>query len=71
MTTPIYDSDERRHSLWAEARELWRYRDLLVALVIRNIKTRYKRSALGVAWTMLNPLPAMPPNRTVTCRSGS
>lgn len=59
MTTPICDSDEHRHSLWAEARELWRYRDLLVVPVTRNIKTRYKRSALGVAWTMLNPLPAM------------
>src|SRR5205823_11000925 len=30
--------------------------ELLAQLVARNVKTRYKRSVLGVAWTMLNPL---------------
>jgi ABC-2 type transport system permease protein len=39
-----------------ELREVWRYRDLLLQLVSRNIKTRYKRSVLGIGWTMLNPL---------------
>lgn len=33
-----------------------RYRDLLRVLVSKIIKTRYKRSALGIAWTLLNPL---------------
>jgi ABC-2 type transport system permease protein len=32
------------------------YRELVLELASRNIKTRYKRSMLGVAWTMLNPL---------------
>jgi lipopolysaccharide transport system permease protein len=32
---------------------LW---DLLRSLVIRDMKLLYKRSALGIAWTMLNPL---------------
>jgi ABC-type polysaccharide/polyol phosphate export permease len=35
--------------------EAVRYRDLIVQLVSRDVKTRYKRSLLGVAWTMLNP----------------
>lgn len=39
-----------------ELREVWRYRDLLAQLIARNIKVRYKRSVLGIAWTMLNPL---------------
>ena len=39
-----------------ELRQVWRYRDLLTQLVSRNIKVRYKRSVLGIAWTMLNPL---------------
>ena len=39
-----------------EFRELARYRDLVKHLIARNIKTRYKRSALGILWTMLNPL---------------
>ena len=36
--------------------EILRYRDLVAQFVSRNIKVRYKRSVLGVAWTMLNPL---------------
>ena len=39
-----------------ELRELIRYRDLLGLLISKTIKTRYKRSVLGIAWTLLNPL---------------
>ena len=39
-----------------DLRELWGYRGLLRDLVARDLKVRYKRSALGVLWTMLNPL---------------
>jgi lipopolysaccharide transport system permease protein len=42
--------------LAAEARELWRYRRLIRTLVERDLRVRYKNSALGVAWTMVNPL---------------
>lgn len=38
---------------------LFRYRALLRQLVIREVKLRYKRSVLGFAWTVLNPLLAM------------
>ena len=38
-----------------EARALWAYRGLVHELVIRDIKVRYKRSVLGIAWTMLAP----------------
>ena len=40
----------------AALREVLRYRSLLRDLVARDLKVRYKRSALGVVWTMLNPL---------------
>lgn len=33
-----------------------RYRPLLNELVIRDVKTKYRRSVLGVLWTLLNPL---------------
>lgn len=34
----------------------WRFRPLLTELVARDIKIKYRRSVLGVLWTMLNPL---------------
>jgi ABC-2 type transport system permease protein len=40
-------------------RGVYRYRDLIFQLVRRDIVARYKRSALGVAWTMLQPLGMM------------
>lgn len=36
--------------------ELYRYRNLIDELVTRDIKKKYRRSVLGVAWSMLNPL---------------
>jgi ABC-2 type transport system permease protein len=55
-TVPMYDSQTRPAPVVGEFLELLRYRDLLRLLVINNIKTRYKRSMLGVIWTLLNPL---------------
>lgn len=36
--------------------QLFRYRDLIGALVARELKVRYRRSAIGFLWTMLQPL---------------
>jgi lipopolysaccharide transport system permease protein len=36
--------------------ELWLYRDLLVTLAGRDIKLRYRQTALGVVWVILQPL---------------
>jgi lipopolysaccharide transport system permease protein len=36
--------------------ELWQYRELLVTLGIREIKLRYRQTALGAAWVLLQPL---------------
>jgi lipopolysaccharide transport system permease protein len=36
--------------------ELWRYRELLWFLAARDIKLRYKQTALGVAWAVIQPL---------------
>lgn len=35
---------------------LWAYRELLYFLVWRDVKVRYKQTALGVAWIVLQPL---------------
>ena len=46
---------------WAALRlsELWDYRELLLFLIWRDVKVRYKQTALGVAWAVLQPLLAM------------
>lgn len=36
--------------------ELWAYRELLRNLVIRDLKVRYRNSALGILWSLGNPL---------------
>lgn len=50
-----YDSSNRPLPLVDEILSLLEYRGLVAQLVERSIKTRYKRSVLGVAWTVLNP----------------
>lgn len=39
-------------------REMWQFRDLLFALAGRDVKLRYKQTALGVIWVVLQPLMA-------------
>jgi ABC-type polysaccharide/polyol phosphate export permease len=36
--------------------EIWRFRELLVGLVTRDLAAKYHRSVLGFVWTLLNPL---------------
>lgn len=42
-----------------DLRELWAYRELLGFLVWRDIKVRYKQTALGGLWAILQPLIGM------------
>ena len=55
----VYDSAKRPSPAIEELRQVFRYRYLIGQLLRRDILTRYKRSALGVAWTMINPLGTM------------
>lgn len=36
--------------------EIWKFRELLRSLMVRNLKVKYQRSVLGFLWTLLNPL---------------
>jgi len=40
-------------------RELWNYRELLYFLTWRDIKVRYKQTALGAAWALIQPFGTM------------
>jgi homopolymeric O-antigen transport system permease protein len=39
--------------------DVWRHRDLVVSFTLRDIKARYKQTALGLAWAILQPLSMM------------
>jgi ABC-2 type transport system permease protein len=42
-------------SLITELKELYRYRELLLMLVQRDLKVRYKNTWAGFAWSLINP----------------
>jgi ABC-2 type transport system permease protein len=58
-TPPNYDTARDRQLIISEIKEIIRYRNLLFHLVKRNITARYKRSLLGIGWTLLDPLLTM------------
>ncbi len=55
----IYDSTQRGPVALEELHGIFQYRDLIYQLVRRDVVSRYKRSAFGVAWTLLQPLGMM------------
>jgi len=48
----------RAHTGWQSlnVRELWQFRDLLLTLAGRDVKLRYRQTAVGVLWVVLQPL---------------
>jgi len=42
-----------------QLRELWEYRELMYFLTWRDIKVRYRQTALGVAWAIIQPVLTM------------
>ncbi|HSM72602.1 MAG TPA: hypothetical protein VK851_13745 [Anaerolineales bacterium] len=54
-----YDSQKRISPAVEELLSTILYRDLIYQLIRRDIVARYKRSVLGVFWTMLQPLGMM------------
>jgi lipopolysaccharide transport system permease protein len=60
-TTDVFEDakiviDARDAALRLHLRELWNYRELLYFLTLRDIKLRYKQTALGAAWVIIQPL---------------
>lgn len=51
----VYTWPERR-SLAGELTDIIRHRDLLMLLVQKDLKVKYKGAALGFLWSLLNPL---------------
>jgi len=51
----------RARSGWApiDLAELWRYRELIGFLALRDIQVRYKQTLLGASWAVLQPIATM------------
>jgi lipopolysaccharide transport system permease protein len=46
-------------NFYIDLKELWNYRELFYIFAWRDIKVRYKQTALGVAWVIFQPLVSM------------
>ena len=49
----------RRSWGWPDFRELWQFRELLWLLILRDVQVRYKQTAIGVAWVIVQPVMTM------------
>jgi ABC-type polysaccharide/polyol phosphate export permease len=59
VPTYIFDSEGKQGGVKAKVEDLLDYRYLLANLVKRDLKARYKNSAFGILWSLLNPLGMM------------
>jgi|HigsolmetaAR202D_1030399.scaffolds.fasta_scaffold11825_2 ABC-type polysaccharide/polyol phosphate export systems, permease component len=58
-TAPVTIIEPSRGWVQLRLRELWDYKELLYFLVWREVKVRYKQTAIGAAWAILQPLLSM------------
>jgi lipopolysaccharide transport system permease protein len=56
MARIIIESGHVEREYW---RDLWRYRELFYVLAWRDISVRYKQTAIGIVWALLQPLLTM------------
>src|SRR2546430_7973991 len=59
LTQPLLHITPPRGWLDLDLREVWSARELLYFFVWRDIKIRYKQTAIGVAWAVLQPVLTM------------
>jgi len=50
---PVLRIEPSRSWVSLKLRDVWEYRELLYFLVWRDVKVRYKQTALGAAWAIL------------------
>jgi lipopolysaccharide transport system permease protein len=58
-TIPSFTIRSTKGLVSLNLREMWEYRDLLSILIWRDIRVRYKQTAIGIAWVVIQPLFAM------------
>src|SRR2546430_7650502 len=58
-SAPVYEIEPSEGWVALRLRELWSYRELLYFVTWRDIKVRYKQTALGAIWAVLQPVLTM------------
>src|SRR5947199_1351358 len=58
-STPVLVLQPSKGLVELKLGEVWAYRELLYFLVWRDVKVRYKQTALGAAWAILQPVMTM------------
>lgn len=53
MKTLVLEKDASDKNYWLD---LWRYRELFYVLAWRDISVRYKQTAIGILWVLIQPL---------------
>jgi lipopolysaccharide transport system permease protein len=56
METVVIEPNKGEAHYW---QEVWRFRELFQVLAQRDVSVRYKQTAIGIAWTFIQPLAAM------------
>lgn len=56
---PTVVIEPRRRLLDLDLQSVWRYRELLFFLVWRELKLRYRQTAIGAGWVVIQPLTTM------------
>jgi homopolymeric O-antigen transport system permease protein len=56
---PLLVIRPRRGWVALNLRDLWRYRELLYFLTLRDVKVRYKQTVLGATWALIQPVATM------------
>src|SRR5919202_1201091 len=59
VTRPWVENSRRTGRPRLDWREVWRYRELVGFLALRDLKVRYKQAAFGVLWAVARPLAGM------------
>jgi lipopolysaccharide transport system permease protein len=59
LEVPMTVIEPSRGWVSLQLRELWEYRELLYFLIWRDVKVRYKQTALGAAWAIIQPFSTM------------
>lgn len=58
-TAPVIVIQPSKSLFHLDLRSVWQYRELLYFLVWREVKVRYKQTAIGAAWAIFQPLMTM------------